>query len=298
MTSEVQYQRVGKPEWLKRPLPVGPEYERVRRLLRDARLHTVCQEARCPNQWECFSSRTATFLIMGAKCTRHCRFCAVAAGSPDPVDGEESQRLAQAVAALQLRHVVVTSVTRDDLADGGAACFAATIRAIRVGSPATAVEVLIPDLQGDSQALRVILAAAPDLLAHNLETVPRLYPMVRPQASYSRSLLLLSAVRELAPAVVRKSGLMLGLGEEAAEIKRALQELRAAGCQVLTLGQYLQPGPAQLPVRRFLTPEEFEDWRRYALELGFSGAVCAPLVRSSYQAGEVWRSCQGGIEGN
>lgn len=282
-------ERCGKPVWLKRSLPVGPEYERVRGLLRKAGLHTVCEEARCPNQWECFAKRTATFLILGASCTRRCRFCAVDGGAPTPVDGAEPRRLAQAVAGLQLRHVVVTSVTRDDLADGGASAFAATIRALRAASPATAVEVLIPDLQGDRQALQTILEAAPDLLAHNLETVPRLYPTVRPQASYSQSLEVLAAVRELAPAVATKSGLMLGLGETAAEITLALQDLRSVGCQFLTLGQYLQPTPAQLPVQRFLTPDEFEGWRRSALALGFRGAVCAPLVRSSYQAGELWR---------
>lgn len=283
----------GKPAWLKRALPVGPEYERVRRLLADAALPTVCQEARCPNQWECFSHRTATFLLLGARCTRNCRFCAVAGGVPEGVDDLAAERLAAAVVTLRLRHVVLTSVTRDDLADGGAAVFATTIRAIRAASATTAVEVLIPDLQGDWDALQVVLAAGPDLLAHNLETVPRLYPTVRPQAVYGRSLALLAAAGRLAPGVARKSGLMLGLGERAEEVEEVLADLRAGGCQLLTLGQYLQPGPGQLPVARFLEPGEFVAWRERALALGFRAAVCGPLVRSSYQAGAMLRGLAG-----
>ncbi len=276
-----------KPAWLKRPLPRGGGHERVRLLLARAGLHTVCQEARCPNQSECFSKQTATFLILGDRCTRSCRFCAVAGGRPDPVDAGEPGRLALAVAELQLRHVVVTSVTRDDLADGGAAAFAATIAAIRGQCPETAVEILIPDLGGDLAALGLVLAAQPDLLAHNLETVPRLYSVARPRASYSRSLVILAAAARLAPGVVTKSSLMLGLGESEAEITAALRDLRASGCQLLTLGQYLQPGPDCLPVQRFLDPEEFADWQRRALALGFRAAHCGPLVRSSYCAGEL-----------
>jgi lipoic acid synthetase len=281
-----------KPAWLKRRLPHGPAFGAVCRTLAQEGLHTVCQEARCPNQWECFSRRTATFLILGARCTRDCRFCAVAHGSPGPPDADEPQRVARAAAALQLAYVVVTSVTRDDLADGGAGIFAATVRALRARLPAARVEVLVPDFGGSPHALQTVLDAAPDVLNHNIETVPRLYAVVRPQADFARSLALLRQCRAEAPGILTKSGLMLGLGETQDEVRQTLLALRRAGCQTLTLGQYLQPSAAHLAVDRYVTPAEFDRWRREALALGFREAACGPLVRSSYQAREL---CAAGL---
>jgi lipoic acid synthetase len=278
-----------KPPWLRVRLPSGPAYEETRRLLRDGRLHTVCQEAHCPNIFECFSRHTATFLILGDHCTRDCRFCAVKQGPLQPPDPDEPRRLAQAAAEMRLRYVVVTSVTRDDLPDGGAAHFAATIEALRRAIPEVRVEVLIPDFQGDPAALAVVLAATPDVLNHNVETVPRLYPTVRSQAQYQRSLRLLADAARQAPHIPTKSGLMLGLGENEAEIRQTLADLRGAHCQLLTLGQYLQPTPRNLPVVRYVPPEEFEQWRRVALDLGFDHVAAAPFVRSSYQAGEIFK---------
>ena len=275
-----------KPAWLKRRLPTGDGYARVRELIEAGRLHTVCQEAKCPNIWECFSHRTATFLIMGERCTRNCRFCSVHSGVPEPLDPGEPGRVAEAAAGMELKYVVVTSVTRDDLPDGGAAHFAATIRAVRGRIPGAEIEVLIPDLQGDRAALRTVLDARPDVLNHNIETVPRLYPHVRPQADYRRSLELLRTAGEIAPSIPTKSGLMLGLGETPAEVQQTLQDLRAHGCRLLTLGQYLQPSQAHLPVAAYVPPEEFERWRTVALELGFTHVASAPFVRSSYHAGE------------
>ena len=275
-----------KPAWLKRRLPTGDGYARVRELIEAGRLHTVCQEAKCPNIWECFSHRTATFLIMGERCTRNCRFCSVHSGVPEPLDPGEPGRVAEAAAEMELKYVVVTSVTRDDLPDGGAAHFAATIRAVRGRIPGAEIEVLIPDLQGDRAALRTVLDARPDVLNHNIETVPRLYPHVRPQADYRRSLELLRAAGEIAPSIPTKSGLMLGLGETPAEVQQTLQDLRAHGCRLLTLGQYLQPSQEHLPVAAYVPPEEFERWRTVALELGFTHVASAPFVRSSYHAGE------------
>ncbi len=279
-----------KPPWLKRRLPTGPIYGTVCHTIGARGLHTVCQEAQCPNQWECFSNNTATFLILGARCTRRCQFCAVAHGPQGPPDPGEPARLAAAAAEMGLEYVVVTSVTRDDLADGGAGAFAATIRAIRSRLPRALVEVLIPDFQGSTEALAVVLDARPDVLNHNLETVPRLYATVRPEADYLRSLALLQASRVRAPSIPTKSGLMLGLGETDAEIRQSLKDLAAAGCRMVTLGQYLQPTPAHLPVAAFVTPEVFEGWRREALAMGFAQAACGPLVRSSYQARELFQS--------
>ena len=279
-----------KPTWLKRRLPTGPVYEDVRSLLRKGRLHTVCQEAKCPNLWECFSSKTATFLIMGSRCTRNCRFCAVPQGPLETPDPNESFRIAGAVEAMSLRYVVVTSVTRDDLSDGGAHCFAETIAAIHARTPEAMVEVLVPDFQGDQAALRTVLDARPDVLNHNLETVPRLYPLVRPGADYHRSLDLLCGARCYAPATPTKSGLMLGLGESSAEIRQTLQDLLDVRCRMLTLGQYLQPTKEHLPVKRFIPPETFAEWRSTALGMGFEEVASGPFVRSSYHAKELYQA--------
>jgi lipoic acid synthetase len=279
-----------KPDWLKRRLPTGEDFNRVRELIEAGKLHTVCQEAKCPNIWECYSHGTATFLIMGERCTRNCRFCSVSPGLPEPLDPDEPGRVAEAVAHMGLRYVVVTSVTRDDLPDGGAAHFAATIREIRRRLPEAEVEVLIPDFQGERAALAIVLDAGPNVLNHNIETVPRLYPRVRPQADYRRSLELLRRSRALAPSIPTKSGLMLGLGEEPAELRRTLLDLREAGCRILTLGQYLQPSVEHLPVEAYIPPDDFETWRAAALEMGFSEVASAPFVRSSYHANESFQA--------
>jgi len=279
-----------KPRWLKKRLPTGPEYEKVKELVGKDRLHTVCQEAKCPNMWECFSQQTATFLIMGSRCTRNCRFCSVAQGPAEPPDPAEPDRVAAAARQMGLSYVVITSVTRDDLADGGAAFFAKTIEAVHRRIPSARVEVLIPDFQGSAAALQAVLAARPDVLNHNIETVPRLYTLVRPQARYQRSLQLMSRVQEYAPGLPIKSGLMLGLGESSEEIRSTLKDLIDAGCRILTLGQYLQPSKAHLPVKRFVTPEEFEQWRQIALEIGFSEVASGPFVRSSYHAKELYQA--------
>ena len=277
-----------KPDWLKRRLPTGNAYEKVRTLLKKSQLHTVCQEARCPNLWECFSRQTATFLIMGSRCTRNCRFCAIEQGPLAPPDPHEPVRVAEAVQRMQLRYVVITSVTRDDLFDGGAGFFAETIREIRKRTPECDVEVLIPDFQGAPDALMKVLAARPNILNHNIETVPRLYPVVRPGAVYQRSLDLLRQVKRHDSTIPTKSGLMLGLGELAEEVHQVLQDLIGAGCSILTLGQYLQPSQEHLPVDRFIPPEEFDSWRETALEMGFSEVTSGPFVRSSYHAKELY----------
>jgi len=278
---------VRKPDWLRRPLPSDPAFSRIRSLLDDGRLHTVCQEARCPNCGECFSRGTAAFLILGGSCTRRCRFCAVTQGTPERPDPDEPRRVAEAAARMSLDYIVVTSVTRDDLADGGAGAFAETIRALRVRRSGIRIEVLIPDFRGDETALRTVLDARPDVLNHNLETVLRLYPAVRPEAVYARSLELLSRVGRRAPDVAVKSGLMLGLGELPDELEAALKDLLAAGCRILTLGQYLQPRKDCLPVARFVPPAEFDAWRKAALGMGFHRVAAGPLVRSSYHAEEL-----------
>lgn len=273
-----------KPPWLKVRIPSGPEYEQTRRLLRDSELHTVCQEACCPNMFECFSRHTATFLILGDHCTRGCGFCAVKHGPLLPIDPDEPRRVARAAASLNLTYVVVTSVTRDDLPDGGAAQFAATIDALRQRIAEVRVEVLIPDFQGSAESLSVVLAARPDILNHNIETVPRLYPTARPEAVYARSLQLLANVSARAPHIPTKSGVMLGLGENDEEIGQTLTDLRQAHCRLLTIGQYLQPSPQNLPVERYVPPSEFDHWRQIALEMGFEEVAAGPFVRSSYQA--------------
>ncbi len=283
----------GKPHWLRRRLPTGPEYEQVRQLIKKGRLHTVCQEAACPNQFECFSNHTATFLIMGDRCTRNCHFCNVESGRrPAPLDADEPTRVAEAVEQLDLRYVVVTSVTRDDLPDGGAGHFAATIHEIRKRRSSSVIEVLIPDFIGDAAALRTVLDAGPDVLNHNIETVARLYPQVRPQAVYQRSLELLESVSRHSPAIPPKSGLMVGLGETLQEIRQTLSDLHQVGCRYLTIGQYLQPTTDHLPVRRYVTPEEFEQLGDMARAMGFEAVASGPFVRSSYHAREMY--CQHG----
>lgn len=283
-----------KPPWLTRRLPSGPEYEKIRGLMNQGRLHTVCQEAKCPNIWECFSSRTATFLILGDRCTRNCRFCAVAHLPVEPPDAGEPERVAEAVAKMGLGYVVVTSVTRDDLPDGGAGHFAATIRAIRRRVPRAGIEVLIPDFQGNAAALRSVLDARPHVLNHNIETVPRLYAEVRPGAVYSRSLALLGQARRHDASVATKSGLMLGLGETDTEIRQTLRDLLDVGCRLLTLGQYLQPSRDHLPVARYVPPAEFDQWKQSALQMGFNEVASGPFVRSSYHAQELFSTASGG----
>jgi len=281
--------RIRKPDWLRQRLPSGPDFEKIKGMIRKDRLHTVCQEAGCPNIWECFSHHTATFLIMGSRCTRNCRFCAVTEGPLEPPDPEEPARVASVARQMELKYVVITSVTRDDLPDGGAGIFAETIEKIRQEIPAVCVEVLIPDFQGSKEALETVLNAHPDVLNHNVETVPRLYPEVRPQADYRRSLGLIQHAHEYDPALLTKSGLMLGLGENRTEISRTLEDMLKAGCRMLTLGQYLQPSKDHLPVKRYIPPEEFEEWRKTALQLGFVEVASGPFVRSSYHARELFQ---------
>ena len=281
---------VQKPDWLKRRLPTGPAFEKIKGMIGRDRLHTVCQEAKCPNIWECFSHKTATFLIMGSRCTRSCRFCSVPEGNLEPPDPQEPVRVARVSREMGLQYVVITSVTRDDLADGGAGIFAETIKAIRHRIPDGCVEVLIPDFQGSKDALYTVLDAGPDVLNHNIETVVRLCPRVRPQANYRRSLQLIQRAHEFDPQVPTKSGLMLGLGELSEEITQTLEDMLQAGCRMLTLGQYLQPSKNHLAVERFIPPEEFELWRKKALKLGFAEVASGPFVRSSYHAQELFRT--------
>jgi lipoic acid synthetase len=273
-----------KPPWLRARAPAGEEYFRTRRILRDLRVTTVCQEALCPNIGECWAHSTATFMLLGESCTRSCGFCAVQHGAPQRLDALEPARVAAAVAELGLEHVVVTSVNRDDLRDGGAAHFAATARAIKERVPNCAVELLIPDFQGSEEALRVVVDSPIDVLDHNTETVPRLYPTVRPGSRYERSLELLSRAKRRRAALRVKSGLMAGLGETDEELVAVFRDLRAAGCDILTVGQYLRPTREHLPVRRFVTPEQFQSLRGTALAMGFHHVEAGPLVRSSYHA--------------
>ncbi|RLB12546.1 MAG: lipoyl synthase [Deltaproteobacteria bacterium] len=279
-----------KPKWLRKKLPRGPVYEDVRRMLNKGQLHTVCQEAKCPNIWECFSRRTATFLILGNRCTRNCRFCAVEHGHPMPPDPEEPKRVAVAAKQLGLEYVVVTSVTRDDLPDGGAGLFAETILEIRRQIPHAKVEVLIPDFKGDDKALATVLKARPDVLNHNIETVSRLYDLARPGADYFRSLRLLKKVTTTFPDIPTKSGIMLGLGETGEEIDQTLRDIHATGCKIVTIGQYLQPSLDHLPVALYVPPEEFEYWKGRALEIGFVEVMSGPFVRSSYHAREMYQT--------
>lgn len=274
-----------RPAWLRTRFPADPRYHELRSLVRQLDLHTVCESAACPNIGECWTQGTATFLILGDRCTRRCGFCAVPGGRPDGPDPGEPARTAMAASSLGLKHVVVTSVTRDDLPDGGAAAFASTIREIRALCRETTVEVLIPDLGGDADSLGIVSDAAPDILAHNIETVERLTPIVRPQAGYKRSLEVLRRSKSSGKALI-KSGLMVGLGETGEEIERSMVDLRDTGCGALTIGQYLRPSRSHMPVLRYYHPEEFEDLRSIAEGLGFSSVESAPLVRSSYHAAD------------
>lgn len=279
--------RTGKPEWLKVKLQGGQETKKVKVLLSELSLHTVCQEANCPNQMECFNKGTATFMILGRNCTRNCTFCNVTREMPDPVDSDEPEKVAEAVKRLNLRHAVITSVTRDDLPDQGAGQFAAVVAAIRKAMPETVVELLIPDLSGREDLLDTVLAAQPDVLNHNVETVPELYDSVRPMADFNRSLAVLAYVKKKAPHMKTKSGIMLGLGETDEQLLEAMKALRAADCDILTLGQYLQPSEAHLPVVSYVRPEKFEALKQLALSLGFKSVASSPLVRSSYHAEEM-----------
>jgi len=276
--------REPKPPWLKVKLPMGENYARLKQRVNDLQLHTVCESARCPNIGECWGAGTLTMMILGDICTRACRFCAITTGRPTELDLAEPARVAAMIAELDLTHAVITSVARDDLADGGAALFAATIREVRRRAPQTAVEVLIPDLKGDRAALAVVLAARPDILNHNIETVERLSPVVRPQAQYRRSLRVLELSRDIDPAIPTKSGIMLGLGETRDEIIKTLTDLRAVGCDILTMGQYLRPTGDHLPVVRFVPPAEFDELKAIGEALGFRHVEAGPLVRSSYHA--------------
>jgi lipoyl synthase len=278
--------RTPRPQWLRAPARGGDNYQELRSLVRRLRLHTVCESAACPNVGECWNHRTATFMILGNVCTRRCGFCAVGKGAPLEVDYDEPRRVAEAAAALGLRYAVVTSVNRDDRKDGGAELFALTIRAIRERLPECRVEVLIPDFQGSHAAMDVVLAAVPDVLNHNLETVPRLYRQVRLGARYERSLDILAYSKTARPEIPTKSGLMLGLGETPEEALSVMRELRAHQVDILTLGQYLRPSLKHLPVIRYLPPEEFAELRRQGREMGFRHVEAGPLVRSSYHAGQ------------
>ncbi|MBD3236745.1 MAG: lipoyl synthase [Candidatus Eisenbacteria bacterium] len=273
-----------RPAWLRVGLPGGADYARVRRTLRGGRLLTVCESARCPNRHECWNAGTATFLVLGERCTRSCRFCAVPHGAPKPPQRSEIERVVAAAERLDLRHLVVTSVTRDDLTDGGAGHFAEIVRTLRLRRPQTTCEVLIPDFAGDLAALERVLAARPTVLNHNVETVPRLYPAARPRADYRRSLEILRRASEAG--LRTKSGLMVGLGESDDEIAWLLRDLRQSGCARVTIGQYLQPTRQQLPVKRYLSPAAFAGWQRRALAMGFEHVAAGPLVRSSYRAAE------------
>ncbi|MFO7765669.1 MAG: lipoyl synthase [Pelovirga sp.] len=279
-----------KPDWLKVSFPAGENYRRIDRYHRRQGLNSVCRSAACPNQGECWNKGTATFMILGNNCTRTCSFCNINNHRPDPPDPDEPVKIATAIAELQLKHAVITSVTRDDLPDGGAAHFAAQVREIRQQCPACTIELLIPDLQGNDQALALILREQPQILGHNLETVPRLYPRVRPEADYQRSLRLLDQVQHVAPTVVTKSGLMLGMGEEKTEVVKALHDLREHGCRILTLGQYLAPTRHHHPVARYVTPDEFTAYAKTGQAIGFDHVEAGPLVRSSYHAEEQFNS--------
>ena len=274
-----------KPKWIRSQVHGSAEVQRLKGILREARLHTVCEEANCPNLGECFGGGTATFMIMGGICTRRCPFCDVAHGKPDPLDGDEPLNLARTIAAMNLKYVVITSVDRDDLRDGGAAHFAACIRESRAARPGLTVEVLVPDFRGrEAVAIEILAQEPPDVLNHNLETVPRLYREARPGADYAGSLRLLREFKARVPQVPTKSGLMLGLGETDEEIIEVLKDLRAHGVDMLTLGQYLQPSPHHLSVQRYVSPEGFDELGRVARELGFRHVASGPLVRSSYHA--------------
>jgi lipoic acid synthetase len=278
--------KLERPRWLRAPAPVGENYRELKSLIERLRLHTVCESAACPNVGECWNQRTATFMMLGNVCTRRCGFCAVGKGAPLPVDYDEPRRVAEAVAAMGLKFAVITSVNRDDREDGGAELFAMVIRAIRERVPGCGVEVLIPDFQGSRAAVETVMDAGPDVLNHNTETVPRLYRQVRMGARYERSLDVLSHAKDVRPATPTKSGLMLGLGETPEEVLQVMRDLRAHRVDILTLGQYLRPSPKHLPIVRYVTPDEFDEFRRAGYEMGFGHVESGPLVRSSYHARE------------
>jgi len=278
--------RQPKPEWLKAPAPLGENYRNLKTLARRLGLHTVCESAQCPNIGECWNHRTATFMLLGNVCTRRCGFCAVPKGRPEPIDWDEPRRVAEAVAMLGLKHAVVTSVNRDDDNLGGARSFAETIREIRLVAPSCSVEVLIPDFQGDDEALQIVLDARPEILNHNTESVPRLYAAVRSGARYSRTLRLLGNVKKFAPGMRSKSGVMAGLGETIPELLGTFRDLAAQEVDILTVGQYLRPSKDHLPIARFYTPDEFGYLKSEALAMGFRHVESGPLVRSSYHAHE------------
>lgn len=273
-----------KPSWLKVKAPGSPNYLRLKRLVQDQRLHTICEEAHCPNIGECWEQLTATFLILGDICTRNCGFCAVTHGKPTELDLAEPDRVAQAIQRLGLEHAVITSVNRDDQADGGSAIFAAVIRRIRELSPGCGVEVLIPDFRGNEAALRTVVEAAPDILNHNMETVPRLYREVRPGSRYEQSLELFAKARRMAATLVTKSGIIVGFGEEREELLQTMLDLRRVDCDILTMGQYLRPSQQHLPIIRYYTPEEFRELKAIGEGMGFKHVEAGPLVRSSYHA--------------
>jgi len=301
LISPAQILPARKPPWLKVKAPGGPNYLKLKRLLHDQRLNTICEEAHCPNIGECWEQLTATFLILGDICTRHCGFCAVKHGKPTELDLVEPERVAQAIRSLGLEHAVITSVNRDDQADGGSGIFAALIRRVRELSPGCSIEVLIPDFRGSEAALRTVVEAEPDILNHNMETVPRLYREVRPGSRYERSLELFSRARRLAPESVTKSGIILGFGEEREELLQTMADLRGVDCDILTLGQYLRPSQQHLPIIKYYTPEEFTELKTIGEGMGFKHVEAGPLVRSSYhargQAVEVGRKrAKGGSE--
>jgi lipoyl synthase len=275
-----------KPSWLKVKAPGGPNYVALQHLMRDLKLHTVCEEAHCPNIGECWEHKAATFMILGDVCTRNCSYCAVAHGTPAPLDLDEPVRLAEAVAQMGLRHVVITSVDRDDLPHGGAEAFAACITELRRRVPDVSVEVLIPDFRGDAEALRYVVEAGPDIVNHNLETIERLYRIARPGGRYPRALELLRRAKQLDPAQLTKSGIICGLGEEWDELLGAMRDLRAQQVDILTLGQYLRPSEGHLPIARWYTPDEFAELKRLGLAMGYRHVESGPLVRSSYHAWE------------
>lgn len=274
------------PEWLKKPLPKNGEAIRTAEMLDSLHLSTVCRSAKCPNLTECYSRRVATFMIMGEICTRNCAFCGVRNGVPGNLDSNEPERVAEASKKLGLKHVVITSVTRDDISDGGASHFAATICEVKKLMPDSTIEVLVPDFNGSQSAIDIVLNAQPDIFNHNVETVPRLYPLVRPEADYQRSLGILKYAKNAMPKIRTKSGLMLGLGESDKEVIDVMKDLRKSECDMLTIGQYLQPDERNLPVTEYVSPDKFREYEDLASEFGFLSAFCGPFVRSSYHASE------------
>ena len=278
-----EYVRRGKPDWLRAKLPGGPGYQRLRAIVDEHRLHTVCESAKCPNMGECWARGTATIMILGDVCTRSCGFCHIKTGNPSVLDVDEPRRVGEVVALMRLRHIVVTSVNRDELPDGGASIWAQTVRCIRQASPQTSVEVLIPDFCGDWDALQVVLDTQPQILNHNMETVRRLYPAVRPQAKYDRSIELLARAKQ--QGLVTKTGIMVGIGETDAEVEELMREVaQGSGCDILTIGQYLQPTRDHLPISRWVTPDQFAGYKSLGESIGFRHVESGPLVRSSYHA--------------